>query len=420
MAQIEVFRSEPASAQAEVLSVAIIADDLTGAMDAAAPFAQRGLATCVLSDPDAMDCSVARRCRVVALTTESRHSEPAAAAAAVREVILRLQRRRPVLVFKKIDSTLRGNVGVEVVAAMEAVNAALLVIAPAVPTQGRTVRCGAVYVHGVPLQDAPIGSDAMSAPPSETLGTLLRTLRAGLTVIDVPRTDPLPLAGLTLPAALIIDCEQQSDFDRVAQALSPPEQPTLLVGARGFAEALAEQQYGGARTLPPQLHGAARLLYVVGSRTPESTLQVQRMKLLTQGAVLLAAPGGYLDIEAAAAKILPHPDAPVILHAQPSVASYPAFEVARRIGHSAAELLGRCGFQGLVVTGGDTARALLAALEVSAVEVLGEILPGVALGHIGCHGRQIALVTKAGGFGGEDLFVQISKLLRAPAAATTG
>jgi D-threonate/D-erythronate kinase len=402
-------------AEAEVLSVAIIADDLTGAMDAAAPFAQRGLTTCVLSDPDALDGSVARRCKVVALTTESRHAEPAAAAAAVRAAILRLERRRPALVFKKIDSTLRGNVSVEVVAAMEAVNALLLVIAPAVPTQGRTVRCGAVYVHGVPLQDAPIGRDAMSAPPSETLGALLRTLRAGLTVIDVPRTDPLPLCGLTLPAALIIDCEQQSDFDRVAHALSPPKQQTLLVGARGFAEALAEQHYGAARTLPAQLQGTARLLYVVGSRTPESTLQAQRM-ILTRGALLLAAPGGYLDTEAAAAKVLHSPDAPVVLQAQPAATSYPASEVAHRIGQLAAELLSRCAFQGLVVTGGDTARALLAALEASAIEVLGEILPGVALGRIDCNGRQITLVTKAGGFGGEDLFAQISKLLREPSA----
>ena len=59
------------------LDVAIVADDLTGALDAAAPFAGRGLKTRVLLDIERVASAVGSDIQVLSLTSESRHLLPA-------------------------------------------------------------------------------------------------------------------------------------------------------------------------------------------------------------------------------------------------------------------------------------------------------------------------------------------------------
>ena len=69
--------------------------------------------------------------------------------------------------FKKIDSTLRGAVGEEIRAA--AAGRGTIIIAPAVPTQGRTVSGGQVFVHGVPLGAAGSDGEARQRPSAGSL-----------------------------------------------------------------------------------------------------------------------------------------------------------------------------------------------------------------------------------------------------------
>ena len=195
------------------MRLAIIADDLTGAMDAAAPFAERGLAVqLVLCGAPRMPPAAAAS-DVVAFDTHSRHLPPAEAVAAVARCIAALPRGTPL--FKKIDSTLRGAVVEEIRAA--AAGSGMIVIAPAVPRQGRTVRGGQVFVHGVPLGEAASGG---AAP-------FTGSLRAALA--------PLP--------CVMPDCATEGDLAEIARA-APAD--ALLVGAAGLAQALAQTRFGDA------------------------------------------------------------------------------------------------------------------------------------------------------------------------------
>ena len=96
--------------------VAIVADDLTGALDAAAPFAARALTTRVAVTADGLDAALAHDPAVVAVNTATRHADAETAAARVRDCAERLAALRPALLIKKIDSTLRGPVGAELAA----------------------------------------------------------------------------------------------------------------------------------------------------------------------------------------------------------------------------------------------------------------------------------------------------------------
>jgi len=82
--------------------------------------------------------------------------------------------------------------------------------------------------------------------------------------------------------------------------------------------------------------------------------------------------------------------------------------VASRLASTAADVVRSRNFEAVVVTGGDTALALLREMNVSAVEVLRNFVPGIPISRISFAGKQILLLTKAGGFGDLDLFVRIA------------
>jgi uncharacterized protein YgbK (DUF1537 family) len=94
----------------------LIADDLTGACDAAVHFAMRGRPTMV---PIAVGAELADAA-VIAVSTDSRDLEPAAARDAISAAAASLPIGSPSILFKKIDSTLRGHIGVEITAALTA------------------------------------------------------------------------------------------------------------------------------------------------------------------------------------------------------------------------------------------------------------------------------------------------------------
>jgi uncharacterized protein YgbK (DUF1537 family) len=80
----------------------------------------------------------------------------------------------------------------------------------------------------------------------------------------------------------------------------------------------------------------------------------------------------------------------------------------------AAELLRHRPIAAVVATGGDTAVALLQALTQPALQVTGDLMPGIPCGRIRVGGRSVWLVTKAGGFGTSDTLAQVVRKLRGP------
>ena len=157
----------------------IIADDLTGACDAAGPFAARG-AHCLVS----LWNKPLPRGEVVSISTESRDASEA-------DIVHRIKSVATVaahdVIFKKIDSTLRGNVRLEIEAAKEAFGFTGEVVTPAFPDMGRMVRDGCLYVHdrhhphaGLSLLDASCNEDLDAIVAEHLSRTVLWAGSAGL------------------------------------------------------------------------------------------------------------------------------------------------------------------------------------------------------------------------------------------------
>lgn len=348
------------------LEVAIIADDLSGALDAAAPFAARGFTTEVAISADHLGDMAEPA--VAAVSTASRHLPPDAAGARVRQAALALAGRSPRIVFRKIDSRLKGNLESETRALLEVFPRSRLLVAPAVPALGRRVVEGFVIGAGI--------------------------------------TDPLPLRrhfgglGLVIEAP---DAMDQMALDALAEDLLAAAADVLAIGARGLAEGLARQLSRGRGAHRSPVAGLpAPFAIVIGSRDPITLGQVECLLAASPDLVMVTAPDGAIEDRSV-------PLGASVLFLCTGTGGEAPQEVARRFAEGVAAYIHDGDFAGILASGGDTAAALMAALGVGLIHPRGEVSPGIPWSHIALGpGETVALITKSGGFGHADLLAGLA------------
>lgn len=136
---------------------------MTGASDCALEFVKGGASAEVLLDGSSR--GFAGGTDVVALTTESRAMPPAAAAEKIASTLSTTLSAAEAVggrIYKKVDSTLRGSVGAEVIATMNAAKAKVCIMAAASPEAGRTTIGGYALLNGVPLENTSMARDPLA------------------------------------------------------------------------------------------------------------------------------------------------------------------------------------------------------------------------------------------------------------------
>jgi D-threonate/D-erythronate kinase len=355
------------------LTCLILADDLTGACDSAVHFAQKGCETAVwLGLPEAQ-AEAPRHSDALAVSTESRALPSALLPAIFADSAARLPRAR--LVFKKIDSTLRGNVGAEVALAAKAFGCESAVITPAFPAMGRTVEDGSLLsTAAAPVEMAPYWR-AQRLP--ECVHMHLSCLPDALA------------AGVRFAS---LDAASDADLAAIAAAGLASDRRILWVGSGGLAAALARTLGPGAsaRPAPP---ASAAALFCIGS-THAATAAEER-RLIEQRAAFTANAETAEPSEIAAA----------LAGGRHVALRIPCGRMApEQLTHLLAATRAP-----LAATGGFTASLLWRALGVEELHLRAEISPGIPLGVI--HGGVrdgAALATKSGGFGGPDALIEIA------------
>lgn len=388
--------------------VAIVADDLTGALDAAAPFAARGADARVVISLEALEGALSgwegAWPHVIAVNTESRHLSADLAAERVDRATRCLSRTAPTAWFKKIDSTLRGQVVAECIAMREATGRPLLLV-PAVPAQGRLVRDAEVWVDGVPLAESAYRTDARSPP---LLGPLDRAFgAAGVRLFRLVRD------SLALPAGDgVADAESDRDIALLYDALLRAGIPRLLVGAAGLATAMAQRCFGPLQAGHRPLGSIHRVLYAMGSRSPRASEQLARLIDQAPSLPVTQALGGEVPVLSEAATVLiPGEPSPAGSGGTATTASDVARAMAEGVVTVTRSWSG--GGEGLLfLSGGDIAMAVLTRLGVTSIHVEAEWSSGVALGILDGHPAR-RVMTKAGGFGEALLLARLHRQLSA-------
>ena len=265
-------------------AVLIQADDFSGAAEVAQCFAQYGFNTQILLEPSSEQPRVSAGSEVTVVDTHSRSSSPVDAAAAVARAFAGhdvadtdmastdeagTEVAGTQVLFKKIDSLWRGNVGAEV-GALTGLGFHVLV-ASALPQLRRTVADGRPYADGVPLAETALWRAEASAPPahlSEVLAQSAGTTGGGAAVADlqmldlavVRSTDLAPrlshLFSGDVPTMVIADGESETDLEAVVEALirlgfSAGGRRIVLVGTGGIADVLARSFRTGSQAGTP-------------------------------------------------------------------------------------------------------------------------------------------------------------------------
>jgi len=389
------------------VEAAVIADDLTGAADTGMQFARAGYRTAVafrgaemnLSDLDA-----------VAFDTDSRLAPPDSAAERVAEAVRTV--RDACILYKKMDSTLRGNAAAELAAALEASGRERAVVAPAFPDAGRTTAGGVQLVHGVPVHETGLRDDPKTPVVEGHVPTLLSEEFAAVGMLDVEDlSDPASVRRtLEKNRCVVADARSNADLEALVRAVPDPSE-VLWAGSAGLAMALAGRYPGPRAGETPAASAAARgVLVVIGSLSGASREQLRRL-VERRGAVAAPVAGrqGVEDAVAAARTVLENSGC-AVLHSPEERVPSGGGPAVTLLADVAVRLAGEGLFDALVATGGATAVAVARRLGASGMRLEGEVEAGAPVGTL-IGPEPYRIVTKAGGFGNPDTLVRAVEML---------
>jgi len=419
----------------------IIADDFTGAGDAAIQFRKTG-ASVVLALKGWSAGSDFGSCNVLVVNSESRFLDEEKSYATVRDIVLKCPVGRSGRIFKKIDSTIRGNVAAEIQAVLDSSDYRCALVAPAAPRNGRTVVGGRCLVRGVPISDSNTGRDPFNPVRNSSVPELFeRRFPGKVASIDLGvvrcggPTFRARFSSLVEAGARIVVCDAET-IDDLRTAASMQDDPAVLfAGASGLAEALTAESQAKIPPGPPVSVEAGRVLFVVGSVTETSRVQTERL-LASSDVVpvrisipdLLGNPGKEFSRLVEEAKNASR-SLPVLIRTFESaedIRNDLAFAQSRgchekELGERIASFLGGLvrarlaerHARALFVTGGNTAAGVAEALDIKGIELLDEVSPGIPLGRFTSPyaDEPIYIVSKSGGFGDEDAMPDVLRYL---------
>jgi uncharacterized protein YgbK (DUF1537 family) len=390
------------------IRVLIVADDLTGAMDSAVPFASRGLRVKVIPSPEKQPSTVLEA-EVIAIATNTRHSPPDEAAATVERVARQALSYQPEIVIKKVDSTLRGRIAEECRAMSDALGKESLIVCPAVPSQQRSVINGEIHLGEIPLRKTAFASDIRSPAPAVPMEQLFQKQFGGWDIFSGKAAVAARGNQINHRQSIIIfDARTDGDIRAVINNRRSQLEGDLLIGASGLTEAVAQVLLGSVRPgNKGDVSSAGKFLFVLGSAALETARQLDTLSKnhavslheLTDAEPLNATTAASLDVKSTIF-VLKAPD-------REQSGQLDSGAVLYALAISAAHLISRFNISNMLLTGGDTCEATLAQLSVEAVTVQGEIQPGTVYGNAETAEGKINLVTKAGGFGQPDLFLDV-------------
>lgn len=427
--------------------IIIIADDLTGANANGSLLAAKGFTAATCLDEEQWNPEYFADYDAVSFNTDSRLVPSEVAWKRVYDGMrLLVGDTSPTVVAKRIDSTMRGNVGTEIEAAMKALDdcqpsacASVAVVVPAFPASSRLAVGGYLIVNGVPLEKSPIAKDPVRpVTTSQFLSiiseqTALPTGYVSLnTIMQGEEATTKALLRLQESGARIIACDAVTDDDiaTVARALKTAPFPVLAVDPGPFTAAMADARV--PRKERYELED--NVLVVVGSTTELVRRQMEELRLARKCAITRidcrqlvnlsarqkAIADVVRDVEAKAEKAEVYGVCTVervedvqSLESMASENGISMQDASERINTGLAEVAEillqkkelRLG--GLYTSGGEVTVAVARRLQASGFSVRGEVLPLAVYGRlIGGEYPDFPMVTKGGFVGDSESIVQ--------------
>lgn len=411
-----------------MLRLLIIADDFTGALDTGVQLAGGGTKTRVTT-ARRLDAARLHEAEVLVIDAETRHLPAVQAAEIVRDIVAQAVAEKVPHIYKKTDSALRGNIGAELQAMLEASGEKRMAFLPAFPQVGRCTVDGVHYISGTPVAESVFGADPFEPVRHSAVDALIAE-QSSLPVHNVAAGE----AWTEESGLHIFDASCQQDLENAGALLQKGGGLHISAGCAGFAAVLTqllmlEQRPCAVPALDP------RLLVICGSVNPITCEQVAVAEKEGFAHWRLApeqklAPGYWASAEGRRTLgelrtlLSKHPS--VIIDSNDAggnaaTTQYAAAQgltmedirvgISHALGQIVSGLFSSPDLGTLLVTGGDTLLQCMQQMGVTEMEPVCELFRGVVLSRFRCGECSRYVLSKSGGFGEKTLLPDLKRIL---------
>jgi len=349
--------------------IGVITDDLTGGGDIGVQFADKGLDVLLSIDVDTIK-DIPYEAEVWIINTNSRSVSEHKAIKSVKKAVGLLKNWNAQYFYKKIDSTLRGNIGVELEEFARSLEIRTIPVCAAFPDMGRTTKNSIHYVHGEKVSESSYSEDVKSPVTESNIRKLLARQMKNPQIIEVK------------------DACTNEDLEN----LSKETTSKVFAGAAAWAGKLADLWLTSTRQAQSIVLSPGPVLIISGSLNPTSLEQIKFWEK-----------AGFLSFEIDDSKKSIDIKEDIIL----KTAAQKDDGSLKKLNKAAVSLWNSNNWDRVILNGGDTAYHFMDCIGAQQVKVVKSLLTGIAL--VQYENRYIVL--KPGGYGQQDTFVELARLV---------
>ncbi|MGM0436084.1 MAG: four-carbon acid sugar kinase family protein, partial [Bacillota bacterium] len=417
-----------------MLKTLIVADDNTGANASAILLNDLNFST--LSLIDFKEAKVVEGYDGIAVGTDSRATDPDTAYKRVSHVLNAFTDENPIVLNKRVDSTLRGNLGSELNAFKDTFPNRKIAIVPSFPKSKRICKDGLLYVNDTLLENTDVAKDPKMPIHTSDVKALFEKQFNG-TIANITRealTDEITLLKTITKTyqthdAVIFDALSDEDIDTIANALMKSDLSIITVDPGVFTYAYTKAAVASLSTLKK------RYVFMVGSVTDTTHNQIKHAETDEDFLVVPLDPEAFIEPKSAheatqkAIRAFEETQKPYVLYTTNapgnrkildlfSISKEKAMsvdEVSKDINKHLAILLERLldkhkDIGGLFTSGGDTTLSFLNHINARGIHLKKQVMPLCVYGTIvGGPFEGTPIITKGGMIGGDNAFSDIKK-----------
>ncbi|HVW14703.1 MAG TPA: four-carbon acid sugar kinase family protein [Mucilaginibacter sp.] len=354
--------------------IVVIADDLTGAAEIGGIGSTYDLKTEIVCGTELSSAA-----DLLIIATDTRSMPEKDALVVTERITANIAEIKPEVLFKKVDSVLRGHVIAELEAHLKTLQLNTALLVPANPALGRTIENGRYFINGHPVHLTSFAFDPEFSITSSEVHSMLRVDKDRITIRK--KNDPLPKYGIAVG-----EC---ATSEELPEWIARGGKDTLLAGGADLFKALLESL--GLRQRPGQDNEhrpTLPALFVCGTTFSKSQIAVARVSrnggpvsYMPHDIITLAEPHETL-FDSWAAEIISllevYGKAVIAIHPRDSVsAAVTASNLRNKKADVVKKVFDRTLIKELLIEGGSTAAAIVNRLNFSRLYPISQLGAGV-------------------------------------------
>ena len=419
----------------------VIADDLTGANDTGVQFVKNNYKTMVsILEDESLDIVVPDDLDVFVIDTETRETGEKIARNRIKNIFEKLNINKEDIVYKKVDSTLRGNVGVEIEGIMNILKKDICIFSPSFPSQQRITMGRYLIVQQKLLGSSEYSSNNLKQVENSFIPFLLKKQTdfpvGQIDLKDVAKGPKTILSKINElyqkgNKIIVIDSTNEEHLRDIFASGLKFNESVLFSGSAGLANHFPNVNNNNEDLKIKIEDNKGPVIVVVGSRNSIMEDQINYLKnrlnftelkidleqvfsnkdriLDNYAAEGIKAIKGNHDLVIHTAAIY---NEEKLINKKLMLKYHLSFrelevEIKTFLGELISKIVENSDARNLILTGGDVALGVCKELGIYNMNILDELLPGIPLAIANYKNYKLNIVTKAGGFGEEDTLYKL-------------